>query len=174
MVSRATQILNRIAWIIPVFLLGLAIHQGKSAYDLQSTLSQGELAEAEIIDVFSTDRVDVTYDYVHIRTELEDGTVIEKEELSLPHSLLPIIEDRETVEVRAQPGSAQEIVIAEVGATQSRIAAMNAGISFIGAIAVALGLFFWQRFLRREGDPSARGVSEPDPDHPARQAVRDG
>ena len=174
MPSRATRILTRLAWIVPLFLLGLALHQGKSAYDLQATLTQGEVAEAEITDLFTTDRVDVTYDYVDLRVELGDGTMIEKEQMSLPHSLVPIIKDQETVEVRVQPGAAQEVVIADIGPTQARIAMMNAGISLIGAIAVALGLFFWQRYLRREGDPSARGVSEPDPDHPARQAVREG
>lgn len=171
-VASLSRIAARTAWILPVFFAGLFIHQAIVAYQLQATLTQGELAEAEVLEVHMENRVDVTYDYASLRVELEDGQVITKEKMSLPHSLIQLLENRETVPVRVRPGAAQEMVVADFGATQWRIAALNAAMALGAAIVFGIGIFYWNRYLRREGEPSERGVTEPDPDHPARQVVR--
>ena len=166
------RIATRAAWILPVFFVGLFGHQAFVAYHLQTTLTEGELAQAEVLEVHMENRVDVTYDYASLRVELADGQVITKEKMSLPHSLIQLLENRDTVPVRVRPGAAQEIVVAEFGATQWRIAAMNAAMALGAALVFGLAIFYWDRYLRRQGDPSERGVTEPDPDHPARQIVR--
>ena len=167
-----SRIAARSAWILPVFFVGLFVHQAFVAYHLQATLTQGELVEAEVLEVHMENRVDVTYDYASLRVELDDGQVITKEKMSLPHSLIQLLEGRETVPVRVRPGAAQEIVVAEFGATQWRIAALNAAMALGAALVFGIGIFYWNRYLRQEGEPSERGVTEPDPDHPARKIVR--
>lgn len=162
----------RIAWVVPVFFLGLFVHQAQVAYQLHATLTQGEIAQAEVLEVHMENRVDVTYDYASLRVTLPDGQTITKEKMSLPHSLIQLLEGRETVEVRVRPGAAQELVVAEFGGTQWRIAALNAAMALGAALVFGLAVFFWNRYLRREGEPSERGVTEPDPDHPARQVYR--
>ena len=162
----------RIAWFIPLFLVALSVHQVWSGMELRTTLEQGEDAEAEVIEVFTTDRVDVTYDYVSLRVTLDDGTEIVREQLSLPHSLIDIVADRETLDVRVLPGASQEIVITELASTQWRIAIVNAAMSFVLALLAMGGLWWWRHTLRTEGDPAERGVDAPDPDHPARQVAR--
>ena len=170
--SSASLWITRAAWAIPVLLLGLTAHQAWSGLELRSTLDSGIDAEAEVTEVFSTDRVDDTYDYVSLRVTLDDGTVITRERMSLPHSLIGVVENRETLNVRVQPGASQEIVITELASTQWRIAILNAGMSFVLGILVAGGLWWWRRTLINEGDPADRGVDAPDPDHPARQLSR--
>jgi len=155
-----------------VLLLGLSIHQVWSGLELRATLQHGEPAEAEITEVFSSDRAEIKYDYVSLRVPLEDGTVLTRERMSLPHTLIGIVEDRETIDVRVRPGAAQEIVITEVANTQWRIAILNAGMSAVLGVLVGLGLLWWSRTLRTDGDPAARGVDTPDPSHPARQVSR--
>lgn len=167
--SAATRWLTRVAWAIPVLLIGLSAHQVWTGLALRDTLQQGTPAEAEITEVFSSDRAEIKYDYVSLRVPMDDGTVITRERMSLPHTLINVVEDRETIEVRVRPGATQEIVITEVANTQWRIALMNAGMSIVLGVLVALGLAWWSRTLRTEGDPSRRGVDRPDPSHPARQ-----
>jgi hypothetical protein len=170
--STVIHYIARTAWIIPVFFLGLFGHQTYVAYHLQKTLTEGQPATAEVLEVHMENRVDVTYDYASLRVELPDGQVITREKMSLPHSLVQLLENRETVDVRVRPGAVQEVVVAQFGATQWRIAAMNAAMALGAALVFGLGIYYWDRYLRREGDPSERGVTEPDPDHPARQITR--
>lgn len=172
MASSLTRTAVRAAWILPVFFVGLFIHQANVAYQLHATFTQGQLVEAEVLEVHMENRVDVTYDYASLRVPLPDGTTITKEKMSLPHSLIQLMEGRETVDVRVRPGAAQEVVVAEFGATQWRIATLNAAMALGAAVVFGLAIYFWGRYLRREGEPAERGVTEPDPNHPARQINR--
>ena len=183
-----TRITSRLAWILPVFFFLLSGHQLKVAYDLDATRSAGTPAEAEVLTVHLERRVDVTYDYISLRIPLPDGGTLTKEKLTLPHSLVPALKDRETLQVRVRPGAARDAPRPHardgprraterrggmpVVDTQWRIAAMNAAISLGAALIFGIGVFFWNRTLRESGDPAERGVSSPDPDHPARQVVR--
>lgn len=168
----------RAAWLIPLLFLGLSVHQGKVAYDLHATKVAGEPATAEVLEIHKEDRTDVTYDYVSLRVNLADGSTFTRKKMSLPHGLVPPLMDEETLDVRVRRGSSIPIVIThEIGPTpvvdtQMRIAGINGLISFVAALLFVVGIWFWNRSLRREGDPAARGVTEPDPDHPARQVVR--
>lgn len=174
----ATRRIAQIAWIVPLFFLGLSLQQGKVAYDLNATKTQGEAATAEVREVHVDNRTDVTYDYVSLQVELPDGTTLSREKMSLPHGLVPVLEGKETLDVRVAPGAAREVVITEriedtpVVSTQIRIAGLNGLMSFGAFLLFGVGVWFWNRSLRRSGDPSERGVTEPDPDHPARQVVR--
>lgn len=168
----------QLAWIVPLFFLGLSFHQGKVAYDLYETKTQGAPATADVREIHVDNRKDVTYDYVSLQVEMADGTTLSREKMSLPHGLVPVLEGKETLDVRVLPGGAREIAITEqiestpVVDTQIRIAGLNGLMSFGAALLFGIGVWFWNRSLRRSGDPSARGVTEADPDHPARKVFR--
>lgn len=168
----------RLAWILPLLLLGLSLHQAKVAYDLHRTKTTGQEATAEVLNIHKDNRTDVTYDYISIRVPLTDGTTITRKKLSLPHGLVPILEGKKQLKVRVDPGGPRGIVIMEpvqstpVVDTQIRIAGINGLMSFGAALLFGFGVWFWNRSLRRAGDPAERGRSEPDPDHPARQVLR--
>ena len=173
-----TRIIARLAWILPVLFLGLAIHQGKVTYDLRATKTQGVEATARVQTVHASNRTQVTYDYVSIRVPMPDGAVMTRERLSLPHGIVPALKGKETLAVRVVPGANRSVVVTEpikstpVVDTQIRIAGINALMSLGAALLFGLGIWFWNRSLRREGDPAERGVSGPDPEHPARQVLR--
>lgn len=154
------------------------MHQGKVAYDLHSTKTSGLSATAEVLEMHKGNRTDITYDYASLRINLPDGKTLTREKLSLPHGLVPPLMERETLDVRVQEGASIPIVITEkigptpVVDTQMRIAGLNGVMSLGLALLFGVGVWFWTRSLRREGDPADRGVTEPDPDHPAGQIVR--
>lgn len=168
----------QVAWLLPLLFLGLAVHQGKVAYDLNTTKTQGTTATAEVLEVHEDTRSDVTYDYVRLRVPLPDGTTLTRERMSLPHGLVPPLDGRETLSVRVNPGGPRGVVITErvestpIVDTQIRIAGINGLMSLGAALLFGLGVWFWNRSLRREGDPAERGMTEPDPSHPSRQVVR--
>jgi hypothetical protein len=161
-----------------LLLFALSVHQAKVTYDLHSTKLNGTTATAEVLEIQKGNRSDVTYDYVSLRIQEPDGETFTRKKLSLPHGIVPPLLERETLEVRVVKGASIPIVITEtigptpVVDTQMRIAAINFFMSFAAALLFGVGVWYWNRSLRRDGDPAERGVSEADPDHPARQVVR--
>lgn len=166
------------AWIVPLFFLGISVHQGKVAYDLHVTKTQGSEATAQVKKVHVSRRVQVTYDYVSIRVPMPDGSTLTRERLSLPHGVVPALQNKETLAVRVLPGASRSVVVTEaigptpVVDTQMRIAGINALMALGAALLFGACVFYWNRSLRRDGDPADRGLAEPDPDHPASQVVR--
>ena len=154
MAVSSTRVIARLLWVFPALLLLLALHQWNAAQDLRATLENGQPATAQITAFESSGRVDVSYDWVSLRVTLPDGQVLEQEQLSFPHSFVPLIEGKETIDVRVLPGADQEIVIAPIGRAQWRLAAINAAISLLGFLMAAAGVFAWNRYLRRRGDPA--------------------
>ncbi len=173
-----TQRIAQAAWLLPLFFLGIALHQGTVVYDLYTTNANGTEATAEVQTIHIENRTQVTYDYVGLRIPMPDGTVLTRDRLSLPHGIVPALQGKETLSVRVGPGANPSIVVTEpigptpVVETQMRIAGINGLMSFGAALLFGLGIFYWNRSLKRDGDPADRGVTEPDPDHPARQRVR--
>lgn len=141
-------------WVLPALLLVLMVNQAKVAYDIHRTLVDGTPAVAEVVEYYKTGRVDVTYGYVRLRVPV-NGEVTEHT-LPLPISLLPQVEGRETVDVLVLPGQAQEVVVEAIARPQWRLAASNAGMSFIGLVMLTAGVFAWNRYLTRKGDPADR------------------
>ncbi|MFB6279558.1 MAG: hypothetical protein ABEK75_08630 [Salinibacter sp.] len=174
-----TRWIARIAWLLPLLFFGLALHQGKVSYDLHTTKTQGTAATATVQKVKVSNRTQVTYDYVSIRVPMPDGSVLTRKRLSLPHGIVPALKEREALKVRvASGGDSRSVVVTEpikstpVVDTQIRIAGINGLMSLGAALLFGIAIWFWNRSLRREGDPAQRGVTEPDPNHPARQVVR--
>jgi hypothetical protein len=171
-------LMARAAWIVPAFFLFLAVHQSKVALDLNATATEGTPATAEVLEVHEENRVDVTYDYISLRITMPSGETMVREKMSLPHSLIPALKDKETLQVRVAPENNRDVVITEtiladpVVGTQKRIAMMNGAIGFGAALFFGIGVFYWNRSLDEHGDPALRGVTEPDPDHPAGKVMR--
>lgn len=136
----------------------LALNQALVAWQIHETLEQGTPAMATVTELEVSNRVDVTYDYVSLRVDLPDGSVIEHEEMSLPHTLAVRLEGQTTMAVMVLPGASQEIVVTEIASTHWRIAAINAAVCFVGMLMALFGVVAWQRYLRKHGDPSDRAV----------------
>ncbi len=147
----------RLLWIFPAILLFLTVNQIKVALDVRETLNRGVSATAEVVEIYKTNRVDVTYGYVQLRVPTEDGVM--ERRLSMSVSLLPELEGKDSLEVRVLAGEDQEIVIAAVARTQWRMAAINSAMSFMGLILLTIGVGAWNRYLKRKGDPADRVLS---------------
>ena len=150
MAIKPAHLVARLAWFAPALLVFLTFNQAKVAFDLRATWQHGERATAEILEYEYSNRADVVYDYVSLRVPLPTGNTITKEKMSLPHSLLPRLEGEKEVAVRVNPGAAQEVVIEQLMPAHWLIAASQAGMSFLGALLAGTGVFFWNRWQKRQ------------------------
>ncbi len=149
-----TRLVARLMWFLPVLLFFLTVHQALVAYDLRATFLHGEDATAEVVELQTTNRVDVTLDAVTLRVTEADGTVRVWEDLSIPHSLVPRVEGRDVVDIRVRPGARQEVVMTELMPAHWLIAGAQGGMALIGALLLTWGVFAWNKYLVEEGDPA--------------------
>ncbi|MEX0746549.1 MAG: DUF3592 domain-containing protein [Rhodothermales bacterium] len=143
-------LIARLLWIFPLILLFLTVYLAKAAVDIKETLDEGEVVRAEVLELYKTGRVDVTYGFARLRVPM-GGRLVERK-LSMPTSFIEELEGRDSVDVRVRPGHDQEIVIVEVARPQWRMAAINAGISLLGFILLSIAVFSWNRYLHRRSD----------------------
>ncbi len=144
----------RLLWLAPALLFALGVYLGWSAYRMHRTWQEGVPAVAEVTALEISQRVDVTYDYVNLRIRLPDGRVVERRQLSLPHTLAPLLRGRDSVEVRVRPENPEDVVIVELARAQWRMALIQAIMSLLGGVLFAVGVAWWNRLLRRQGDPA--------------------
>lgn len=136
MADSSTSTFAKLAWIIPAFFLVLSFNQAKVAYDLSTTKAQGTPLTVSLDELHLERRVDVTYDYIKVSTDLPGGGRLDSLQISLPHSLVPALEGRTELQAKYLAGGSPQIVITEtigptpVVDTQQRIAMMNAGIAW--------------------------------------------
>ena len=158
--SKSLRLVARLAWLAPALLLVLTVYQIQAAYDLRATWIQGQPAMAEVTFYENVQRYDVTYGYVNLEVELPDGQMLTRKHLSLPTTLLPRIEGQEQLAVHVRPGADQEVVIDALMPAQWLATAGQAGMAFLGFLILSIGIFLWNRHLRRTGDPAERTVEE--------------
>ena len=144
------RIIATIFWVVPILLMCLAVNQVFVAGQLRDTWNHGLPAVAQVEKFESTNRADVTYGYINLRVMLPDGTMIQREKMSLPQSLWSRIKGQDSLQVHVRPGESQEIVIDELMPAHWLIAASQTGISFLGALLSGVLAFFWNRSLRRD------------------------
>ena len=144
------RIIARSLWVVSVLLLLLSLNQGKVSLDLRTTWEEGEQLQAEITEWERSNRADVTYGYVSLRVHLENGEVLVKDKLSLPYSLLPRLEEKDSISVHVLEGAAQEVVIDQLMPAHWLIAASQFGMSLLGALMLGVGAFFWNSYLRKK------------------------
>lgn len=160
---------SRVLWLVPVALVLLAANQLKVGFDLRQTLMEGESAAAAVTAFDRVDRADVTFGYVSLRIPMADGSVLIRDEMPLPYSLLHRIEGRDSLDVLVLRGAAQEVIIELVAAAQWRLALIQSAMAFVAALMAMAGLLAWGRHLRLRGDAATRDPKRAGPD--ARSAV---
>lgn len=152
MPSNFQRILARVAWLVPILLVGLCVNQAKVARDLRITLSDGISATARVAEYERVDRADITYGYVSLEVPLPDGSVLTREKMSLPYSLMQEIEGRDQLSVHVLRDAGQTIVIDMVVDTQWKIAAIQSAVSFFAALMALAAVVGWNKSVKRAGN----------------------
>jgi len=147
------RLIARLLWVLPAILAFLVIHQIMVGLDIRETVRTGEPATAEVIEFDTTERSEITYAYVTLRVRMADGREFVRERMSLPQTLIGDVRYAEELDVIVRPGADQEVVIQSIGETHWKVALGNALMSLFGFIMLTVGVYAWNRYLSRSGDP---------------------
>jgi len=147
-------LISRLLWIVPAILLFLCLNQAKVAVDIKYTLENGKDTVANVLEMRVNDRVDIPFGYVSLQVPLEDGTDLVQEKMALPYTLIPHVQHQDQLDVHVLVGASQQIVISKIAATQWKMAALQSSMCLVGFIMSAVGVFLWNRLLRKKGDPA--------------------
>lgn len=153
-------------WLMPALLAASGLYLARTPLDLARTLRDGTPATARVAGVVTTNRSEVSFDEVLLVIPRAGADSL-RTALPVPHSVFQLVERQRTLPVRVLPGSAQPVVIegtvwseadgttmpVRLGSTQMWIAGMSAAVSLVGAALLAWGIFAWNRYLARHGDP---------------------
>ena len=153
--ARASLLAARLLWALPALLFLLAANQAVVTMDIRETVRAGAPAKAEVTSISATDRADITMASIRLRTLEADGSHSEYV-LPLPITFARALEGSDSLDVFLSPGAAQEVVIAQIGRAQWRLAGINGLVALLGALLLSWGVHAWNRYLRRQGDPADR------------------
>ena len=154
--SNTVRAVARVLWFFPVVLLLLGLNQLKVGRDLRTTALEGVPATAEVTDFMRVDRADVTYGHVGLRVHLPDGSIITKEKMPLPYSLLHRVESEDELAVHVLRNASQDVVIDIVSNAQWKMALIQGIIALVAAVMATVGVVAWSSYLRRNNDPALR------------------
>lgn len=136
-------------WLIPAFLLFLAIHQGFVYYGVIDTYENGHSYTAEIVDFDLKQIAAQTNGYVILKFTTESGEEIQRK-LSLPVEMAGGISEIQIVPIRYQKGAFQSIVMMPTYKTQKGLAMTNIFMASFGLL-ITIGIGFWvNRYIRRK------------------------
>lgn len=182
--SHAVSWTARLLWLAPLLLLVYGLFLLKAPLDLNRTLREGTPVTAHVLHVETSGRQDVTYDYVDLAYRLPGSAAVDTvRNLSLPHTVAPLLVGTDSLPIRVLPGAPQPVVVEQaivierfgvdeaeretrtipVVRTQINIAGLSAVVCLVSAVLLALGVWWWNRYLARHGDPADRTPDDPAP-----------
>ena len=159
MKTDSVRLIARLLWVLPAILFFLTIHQVIVGLDIRETLRTGEPATAEVIEFDTTERSEITYAYVTLRVRMANGEEFVKERMSLPQTLIGNVRFAEELDVIVKPGNDQDVVIQSIGETHWKLALGNSLMSLFGFIMLVVGIYAWNRYLAKSGDPGSRSLA---------------
>lgn len=149
----------RMLWIIPLALVGLTIHQVWVARSVAKTMSEGHRVIAEVTFFDVKEMVAQTHGILDL--EIPDSNLGSySKRLTVPAAWLYDMGELDSLAVYVLDGGTQDVVIENLAQVQARTAWVNAMVALLFALMIAVPVWLWGRYLKREGDPAYRQSEE--------------
>lgn len=136
----STYKLGYLFWFIPLFFLGLTIHQAAVYQGVKTTYKEGTSYTAKVLDFDTKQIVSQTSSYVVLEFDTKEGKTIRRK-LTLPVEISGKISDSRIIPVRYYPNSFQEIII--IGAYDAHTSMTLANIAMAAFALLATTILGW-------------------------------
>jgi hypothetical protein len=149
-------IIARLLWVFPGLLLAIFVGLLFAGLEQRQVAAAGEVVEAEIIEVYTRERSEITRGHVELRYVPPGAEAPVQRTIELPLTFLKELEERpagETVPIMVLPGREQVVLVAHTR-TQWVLTLSLAAMALFGAFVFGWMVAGWNRFLARHGDPA--------------------
>lgn len=152
----------RALWAMPLLLLLIAGGLFVAGLEQKQTVERQQPVQAEVLDVFTRERSEITRGDVLLRYVLPEGDHAIERRVEMPLVFLKELEadlsadSGQTIRIYAEPGGDGQIVLASHPRAQWVMTFSFAAMSLVGALGLAWLVWAWNRYLKREGDPAER------------------
>jgi hypothetical protein len=153
----SNRIVALLLWALPVLLLTISVVLFRAGLEQRQIANTGQSIIAEIVEIETRERSEISRGHVTLRYQLE-GEAVQERSVEMPMTFLKDLEARpvqETVAIRVLPGRDQ-VVLEDHMRGQWILTFSFAAMALFGAIGLAWMVGSWNRFLNRHGDPAGR------------------
>src|SRR5690606_4886931 len=102
----------------------------------------------------TVERSEYTDGYMQLRFTPPGAEAPVERRVTLPLTLIKYLEGAEVDPVRVLPASDVDVVLEDVARPQWRMALIQSSFAVLMGLILAALVFFWNRHLRRHGDPA--------------------
>jgi len=156
----SNRIVAALLWVLPFLLLGISVVLLRAGLEQREVAESGSRVVAEIIELETQERSEISRGHVRLRYSLEEGGAPIERNIELPMTYLKNIEARGLHEVNVRVLSDRgQIVLADHGRGQWIMTLSFAAMALIGALGMGWMVAGWNNYLARHGDPATSSVS---------------
>ncbi|MEL7169874.1 MAG: hypothetical protein AAGN64_11060 [Bacteroidota bacterium] len=151
----SNRLFARALWVLPLLLLTICVSLVRAGMEQLEVLREGTTVSAEVVEVFTRERAEITYGELRLVATPPEATQPESLAVELPLTFLKDVEarDPETMDIVMTAGS-EQVVLVPYQRQQVQLTFINAAMALVGFLGLAPMVFFWNRTLAREGDPA--------------------
>ncbi len=142
-------------WLIPLFFLGLAVHQTAVRQGLKNTYKEGTSYTAEILQFETKQIVTQNSSFVVLEFETKSGKVI-REKLSLPVEISGTVSKGKILPIRYDPDSFQDIIIIAAYEDHKSVTLVNIAMAAFAFLATAILGWGVNRWVRSQNKPNKK------------------
>lgn len=158
----------RALWAMPLLLLAIAAGLLVAGLEQKRTVERQHPVQAEVLDVFTRERSEITRGDVLLRYVPPEGDHAIERRVEMPLVFLKELEadlsadsaqaggPGQTIQIYAEPGGEGQIVLASHPRAQWIMTFSFAAMALMGAFGFGWLVWGWNRYLKREGDPAVR------------------
>lgn len=146
--------LGYLFWFIPLFFLGLTIHQAAVYQGIKTTYEEGTSYTAKVLEFDTKQIVTQTSSYAILEFDTREGKTIRRK-LTLPVEISGKVSESRIIPVRYHPDSFQEIIIIAAYDAHTSMTLANIAMAAFALLATTILGWVVTRWIRKKANRQA-------------------
>lgn len=145
----------RMLWVLPLLMFVISAALLRAGMVQREVAETGALVQAEILEVYTRERSEITRGHAHLRYTLPGEAAPVERLVEMPLTFLKAMEERAQQEIALLVlPERDQVVLADHARGQWILTLSYAAMALMGALGLVWMVGAWNRYLDRYGDPA--------------------